>query len=52
MRDKTGRKVKTFELKTFEGENKTVKKSNRKVGIYKNSGIKTLNNFLVKNLCL
>ena len=26
MKDKTGRKVKTFELKTFEGENKTGRK--------------------------
>ena len=37
MRDKTEQKVKNFELKTFEGENKTGRKSKRKVGIKKQS---------------
>ena len=37
MSDKTEQKVKTFELKTFEGENKAGRKSKRKVGIKKKS---------------
>ena len=38
MRDKTEQKVKTFELKNFEGgENKTGRKRKRKVGIKKKS---------------
>ena len=33
MRDKTEQKVKTFELKTFEGENKTGRKVKEKSGL-------------------
>ena len=32
MKDKTERKVKTFELKTFEGENKTGRKVEEQSG--------------------
>ena len=46
MKDKTGRKVKTFELKTFGGENKTGRKVEEQSGNRgKTSGFKTLSNF-------
>ena len=46
MKDKTGRKVKTFELKTFEVENKTGRKVEEQSGNRgKKSGFKPLSNF-------
>ena len=49
MKDKTGRKVKNFELKTFEGENKTGRKvEEQSENRGKKSGFKTLSHFLVK----
>ena len=51
MKDKTGRKVKTFELKTFEVENKTGRKVEEQSGNRgKKSGFKTLSNFCEKSL--
>ena len=46
MKDKTGRKVKTLELKIFESENKTGRKVEEQSGNRgKRSGFKTLSNF-------
>ena len=53
MKYKTGRKVKTFELLTFEDENKTGRKVEEQSGNRgKKSGFKTLSNFFAKNLFL
>ena len=51
MKDKTGRKVKTFELKTFEDENKTGRKVEEQSGNRgKKSGFKTLSNFFLRKI--
>ena len=46
MKDKTGRKVKSLELKTFEGENKTGRKVEEQLGNRgKKSRFKNLSTF-------